>query len=261
LKILILGILFFTALNAQLLVLQNIKALYKNVNLTQEEIKYIIDNEEINSDAVLIASIKFQEQLNKLTCKDKNVIEFTLTDKLDVKNIHFLLHANTPEIDTFTEEIIKNTKFTKPTHDLKMRYILLYDYENKAQLIMAKAPQISKEEMKEEPKEQSTDDNNTENVKAPQKQDLGELFDKQISRGTTTFEHSPKEIVRLFETNQDGFIKANNKACASMKIVTLDNKRMNTGYNPWNIKAPLVKGKYKLVIKTSQICDINIEYP
>ncbi|MDD2356340.1 MAG: hypothetical protein PHX13_00340 [Thiovulaceae bacterium] len=260
-KIFILGIFFFTALHAQLLVLQNIKALYKNVNLTQEEIKYMTDNKEINSDAVLMASIKLQERLNKLTCKDKNVIEFTLTDNLEIKNIHFLVHANNPEIDAFTEEIIKSTQFTRPTHDLKMRYILLYDYENRAQLIIAKTPQISQEEINEEAKEQSTDDKNTESIKTPQKQDLGELFDKQIVRGTTTFEYNPKEIVRLFETNQDGFIKANNKACASMKIVTLDNKRVNTGYNPWNIKAPLVKGKYKFVIKTAQTCEINIQYP
>ncbi len=257
LKIFILGILFFTALNAQLLVLQNIKALYKNVNLTQEETTYMTDNKEINIDAILMASIKFQEQLNKLTCKDKNVIEFTLTNNLEIKNINFLVHGDNLAINTFTEEIIKNTKFVKPTHNLKMRYIFLYDYENRAQLIMAKAPEIRQEE----PKEQNTDESNTKNIKTPQKQDLGELFDKQIPRGTTTFAHSSKEIVRFFETNQDGFIKATNKACASMKIVTLDNKRVNTGYNPWNIKAPLVKGKYKFVIKTAQTCDINIEYP
>lgn len=260
-KILILGILFFTALNAQLLVLQNIKALYKNVNLTKEETKYMADNKEINIDAILMASIKYQELLNKLTTKDKNVIEFTLTNNLEIKSINFLVHGDNLAIDTFTEEIIKNTKFAKPTNDIRMRYILLYDYENRAQLVMAKTPEISKEEVEKEPKVENADESNTENVKAPQKQDLGELFDKQIARGTTTFEHNPKEIVRLFETNQDGFIKASNKACASMKIVTLNNKRINTGYNPWNLKAPLVKGKYKFVIKASERCDINIQYP
>ena len=256
-KIFILGILLISALNAQLLVLQNIKALYQNVHLTEEETKYIIDNQETNIDAILMASIQYQEELNKLTTKDKDVIEFTLTNNLEINHINFLVHSNNPEIDKLTEEIIKNTKFTKPKNNLKIRYILIYDYENRSQLITAKVPVISQEV----PKVKTVEEEKTETLEIPKKEDLGELFDKQIVRGTTRFEHTTQEYVRLFETNQDGFVKASNKACASMKILTFNNQRINTGYNPWYLKVPLVKGKYKLAIKTSEDCDVNIEYP
>jgi hypothetical protein len=261
LKIFILGILLITALNAQLLVLQNIKALYQNVHLTEEETKYIIANKEINIDAILMASIKYQEELNKLTTKDKDVIEFTLTDNLEINHLNFLVHSNNPEIDKLTEEIIKNTKFTKPKNNLKIRYILIYDYENRSQLITAKVPIISQEVPKATIAEENIESLETPKKEIPKKEDLGELFDKQIVRGTTRFKHTTQEYMRLFETNQDGFVKASNKACASMKILTLNNQRINTGYNPWNFKAPLVKGKYKLAIKTSEDCDVNIEYP
>lgn len=261
-KIFVLGMLLITALNAQLLILQNMKALYRNLPLTQDETKYITDNQEINIDAILMASIKYQEELNKLTTKDKDVIEFTLTTNLEIDHFNFLVHSDNPELDMLTEEIIKNTKFTKPKNNLKIRYIFIYDYENRSQLITAKVPQTSQKVSKvATPKEENIATLETPKKELPKKEDLGELFDKQIARGTTRFENSTQEYIRLFETDQDGFVKASNKACASMKILTSNNQRINTGYNPWNLKIPLVKGRYKLAIKTSEDCDVNIEYP
>ena len=261
-RIFFLVMLFITTLNAQLLILQNIKALYQDIHLTAEEKNYILDNKEPNMDAILMASIKYQEQLNKLSSKDKDVIEFTLTDNLEINHINFLVRSNNPELDKLTEEIIKNTKFAKPKKNLIIRYIFIYDYENRSQLITAKVSLTTQKTPKAEPaKEENLDSPEIPKQYVQKKEDLGELFDKQIARGTTRFDNAAQEYIRLFETNQDGFVKASNKACASMKILTSNNQRVNTGYNPWNLKIPLVKGKYKLAIKTSEDCDVNIEYP
>ena len=45
-----------------------------------------------------------------------------------------------------------------------------------------------------------------------------------------------------------------------MKLLTINNQQVNTGVAPWYFNVEIPKGKYKLLIKTKKVCDVNIQY-
>ena len=232
-KILLLSILAITYLNAGIIIEQNIKALYRDVNLSKEETNYIIDNKDKNIASIQETSKKYIQKI-KNSSEEKNVIEFTLTKEQKKENINFLKRSDTAELNEITKEIILNTNFVKNTQDIKMRFIFVYDFGNKKNIYIQKS--------------------NAQN---------NEPYEQNIPKGTTRFDYSTQEYVRVFETQADGFIEANvnPNMCAQLKVLTYKNQRIQTGYAWWELNGEILKGKYKLLVKTSKDCDVNIQYP
>jgi hypothetical protein len=223
----------YISLNAGLVVEQNLKALYRDVNLTADEKNYISDNQDKNIEAIKKASERYTSNLSKFTNQEKNVVSFVLTKNHEIKDLRFLNRSNKRDIDNLTKQIVENTKFIPVKDDLQMRFIFIYELARK-NVVLSNSKKDSVSE------------------------------DSTILRGTTRFEYSSNEYVRTFETSQDGFINANAapSMCASFQLLTSQNQDVMTGllFRPWSFNKAIPKGKYKLLIKVQRTCDVHLDY-
>lgn len=235
-KKILLVILTTILLQANVEVRQNIRALYKNVKLSEQEINYILDNKEDNYKRIEKVSKNINKKYKNKIINEKNVIEFILHKDGTKSDYKFLSKSDKRKIDKETKNIIENTKFVKTIEDIKIRYIFIYKYgQNK----------ISRQ------KNYSSNTN-----KKPS-------YDS-IERGTTKFEYSSKEYTRIFETSKDGFINLSSNPPQCMSRITLLKKSGERvpAYAPsiLGININIEKGKYKLLFQTKKDCNINLEY-
>lgn len=215
---------------------QNMKALYKGVELTEVQEDYILDNQDENIEIInKVLKIETKKLKTKDFVHEKNVIEFVLNPDKTITKLRFLEKSNDRKIDKITKEIIKqaSSKFNKPTEPTLMRFIFVYE--------------IGKV---------------TYSNDGTDKTSNKETYYQGIQSGTTRFEHSSEEYVRTFETSKDGFINLNEQpwACASVRLLTNKNQYIRTGITDNEFNAEIPKGKYKLLIKTKKTCDINLQY-
>ena len=87
---------------------------------------------------------------------------------------------------------------------------------------------------------------------------------KNISQGTTRFEHQSEEYVRTFETSKDGFMNLSINPFPCMQRITLltsNNQEIKViGFYRSRMNQEIPKGKYKLLFKTKKTCNVNLEY-
>jgi len=229
----IMTILIAISLYANIEVTQNIKALYRGVNLLKNQKNYIEENIDYNTNQLKKTLEKEIKQQNIKYLKDKNVISFILTPDNTVKKIKLLKKGDNHITDKITKKAILDisNKFIKPKQKIEIRFIVHFNIG---------AKQISYKNTKQDNKP----------------------YYKNISRGTTRFEYSSKEYVRAFETREDGFINLTIKpyACAEVRLLTNKNQKIYTGALPYNFNKEIPKGKYKLLIKVKKTCDISLQY-
>lgn len=221
-------------LNANVEIKQNIKALYKNVKLTEDQKDFIFDNQEDMKNIIYkIANQKLKKN-KKGTMNEKNVIEFTLTPKGEVSDFKYLKRSNKRKYDKQVKEIIVASakKFPKPTVATPMRYIIKYNNMPKQTI-----QKVETTEIDQKPRYQ------------------------RIPLGTSRFLYSSKEYVRVFKVSKDGYINISNEMCANVTILTIQNQRIRTGPMWWRINEPIKKGNYKMLIKAKKKCDLNVQYP
>jgi hypothetical protein len=227
-------------LHADIEVKQNMKALYRGVELTPVQEDYIFDNQEITRRIMLNTARKEAKSLkNRGYVNEKNVVEFVLNPDGSMGKLRYLSRSDERYIDKLTRTIIQKAykKFPKPEEATPIRYIFVY--------------QIGK-------------DNAITLHSGAIQNSTGSRY-QGIARGTTRFQHSSKEYVKMFETSRDGFVNMNTDPWNCAKRVTLlthQNQRVNTGIGgnyQFNIEVP--KGKYKLLVLTRQTCNINLQYP
>ena len=229
-------LLIIVNLYASVEVRQNLRALYRGVELKDLQIEYLLDTKDINSKL-------FQKVLQKKTAKLdldyrdlKSVISCILKPNGTVTRVKFLKRSDNSQfnntIKKTLKKIAKDFEITK--EEVELRFI-----------ISSKATR--------------TQQNYQRNIK--QKSSRKPYF-IPIARGTTRFEQSSKEYVRVFETRDDGFMYANvtPSMCATLKVLTRKNQKVRTGYSAWSINAEIPKGKYKLLIKTKRTCDVHLQY-
>jgi hypothetical protein len=239
-KKIILILLFIVNANANIEISQNIKALYKNVNLTENQENYILDNLEIHKKILRTAlkkELKYIKYLN-----EKNVISFILTPAGEIKDIKLLEKSGNRKLDNITKRTIKKiaNKLPRPQEETNIRFIISYKIgQNKTNYYNNQINNISN------------------NRKA-------EPYYQNISRGTTRFEHRSEEYIRIFETNEDGFINMSVNPAYCMSRATLltykGQKIVIKGMYNMMINEEIPKGKYKILFKTKKLCDVNIEY-
>lgn len=215
---------------------QNIKALYKDVKLSEVQKDYILDNQEDNIDVINNISKKELIKFKKKTyIHEKNIIEFTLNPDNSIGKIKFLKHSNNRKIDKLTKSIIKSSrkKFIKPNGPVLIRYIFVYEIGETS----------------------NTDDNNNKPSKSSK-------YYQNISQGTTRFEYSSKEYVRIFKTSEDGFVNfsATPQLCATASLLSSSGRKIYTGITSWLFNTEIPKGKYKLLIKVRKTCDVHLQY-
>jgi hypothetical protein len=236
-------IIYSTILNANIEIHQNIKALYKGVTLTETQEDYILDNQENNIDVLKKSMKKELRSLNKKNLNEKNVVSFVLEPSGKVSKIKFLRHSDNRKLDKATKKAIINAskKFVKTSEKVQMRFILSY-----------RIGQVKS----------SGRDTQNKYSKNSVTAKTREAYFIPIANGTTRFQHSSEEYVRVFETSRDGFVNAslNPQTCGSIKLLTNDNQRIHTGYAPWQFNTEIPKGKYKFLIKTKKVCDVSLQY-
>lgn len=245
-KFLIFLLLAVLSSHADLVIEQNIRALYHDVKLTSEDVAYIKENQDKNIAALIATAQRYISKMKNINDKQKNVVEFTLTPQCGIQNLHFLVRSDQKGLDDLTEEIIKNTQFNSTKVERKMRFVFVYDFYNTKDIVA-----VSKESIQ------------APTIKTIQDVKVSESSGLEIQRGSTSFNYSSKEYVREFQTLKDGYISGTTSPslCAYFRVLTYDNKRIFSGILPWSIHAKISKGKYKLIIKTMKDCDINLQYP
>lgn len=222
---------------------QNIKALYRDIDLTKEQKTYIEESEEKNINA--LNKILLKEAHNIYTIKnidDKNIIQFELNTDGTVNNIELISKSDNKQIDKTTKNTIEkiNNQLVLPKEKITLRYIFKYEIKNKNTKVIK---------------------NNNE-INTNQSSENNEIY---INRGTTHFKYDSKEYYRIFNTNEDGFIDVSQEpnSCAK-RITILTEKGKNlaeaAGYLFSRINKEAPKGKYKILIQTKQDCNINLQY-
>jgi len=108
---------------------QNFKALYRDVELSEYAKEYIESNQYENIKKIKKILEKRKYTLDKKYINDKSVIEYTLQQDGEIKDIKFLKKSNSYELDKFTKRVIKEAskKFPQPKEDILMRYIIYFD--------------------------------------------------------------------------------------------------------------------------------------
>ena len=220
---------------------QNIKALYKDIDLTAEQKKYIEESEEVNIRE--IGKILLKEAQNNFhrtkNINDKNVIQFELNKNGDINNIELILKSDKKLLDKITKSTIEkvNNKLLLPKEKITLRYIFRYDIKNK----------------------------NYSPIKYNSNKSENRQIYQNIARGTTYFKYDSNEYVREFDTSRDGFINVSQEPsyCAKKVTILTDNGRNLIGtegymYPKINKEAP--KGKYRILVLTKQDCKINLHY-
>jgi hypothetical protein len=84
-----------------------------------------------------------------------------------------------------------------------------------------------------------------------------------ISKGTTRFQHDSKEYIRTFNTRRDGYVNLSvNSLCLRRATLLTERGRKIKEVGKYNmrINEEVPKGKYKILIKTNKICDVNLDY-
>lgn len=233
-KTILLGILLTFNLYANIEVSQNIRALYRGVDLTETQEDYILDNQDKNIELI-------KNQLQRSTkhikyTKEKNVVSFVITSNGNLKNIKFLEKSDERKIDRATTKAIKKIYkyFKRPKEDTEIRFIISFYQKNIYR---------------------------SSNKKYKNKEANEEYF-IPIGTGTTRFEYSSKEYIRVFSTTKDGFINLSVRPglCAGVTLLTSKNQKVNTGAATWYFNTSIPKGNYKLLIRTNKTCDINLNY-
>ena len=232
-KIIIAIVMLISLLNADIEIQQNIRALYKGVTVSDEQREYLLDNHDENIE-LLKKLLKQEIKKSKLKhISEKNVITFNLKTNGNINKIKFLKRSGNNKVDKLTKRVIKNigNKLVKPNSDIEMRFIISFRVGVK--------PTVQ----------------NNINYQSR------EEYIMPISKGTTRFQHDSKEYVRTFTTSRDGFINVTAlTACATVKLLTNDNQKVNTGYTFWTFNKEIMKGTYKLLIKTKKTCDVSLQY-
>jgi len=214
---------------------QNIKALYKDVKLSMIQENYILDNQDENIYIIENVSKKIMKREDtKKRIQEKNVVEFELTTEGYIKDFKYLKRSGKRKYDKLTREIIDEavTKMAKPTTEVPMRFIIIYEYGKR--------------------KKYKTYKDKTQEY---------EDHYQRIPKGTSRFLYSSKEYIREFETRKDGFINITNEMCANVTVLTMKNQKIYTGSIWWNINKPIQKGKYKMLIQVKKKCDLHVQYP
>jgi len=236
-KIILTIIMIISFLNADIEIQQNIRALYKGVELTDIQKEYLIDNHDEN---IRILKESLEKEVKKLKVKyldEKNVVSFDLRSDGTIGKIRFLKRSDNNKLDKSTKIAINSirNKLVKPNEDMKIRFIISYGIGQS---------KVIKE------KYQDTINNTKRNIIIP------------ISNGTTRFQHDSNEYVREFTTRKDGFINLSVKpyACAYVKLLTKDNQKIRTGMLPYDFNVEIMRGTYKILIKTKKTCDVSLQY-
>ncbi len=246
-KVIIIFLMIVGMLNgAYIEVKQNMKALYKGVELTEVQEDYILDNQDENIEIInKVLKIEVKKLKTKDFIHEKNVIEFILNPDGKISKIEFLEKSNDRKIDKITKEIIKqaSSKFNKPIEPTLMRFIFVY--------------QIGQVTYSETSQSNSTNKNNNTSNRGTSYQ--------EISNGTTRFEHSSKEYIRTFETSKDGYINLSVNPPYCMERATLLTKlgQRITAKGMYNmaINEEVARGQYKILLKTRATCNVNLLYP
>ena len=241
-KIIIILIILISALYADIEIQQNIRALYKGVNITQEQKDYLIDNHDENIK-ILKKSLKTEvKKLKRKYINEKNVVSFNLKTDGTIGKISFLKRSNN-ELDKSTKKAITNiaNKLVKTNKEIIIRFIISYKVGQKKDYEYDRKPMPSNREF----------DFNRNELIMP------------ISRGTTRFQHDSKEYIRTFTTSRDGYINLSvNELC--MRRVTilteLGQQVKVVGKYNMRINKEIPQGKYKILLKTDKVCDVNLEY-
>jgi len=221
---------------------QNIKALYRDINLTQEQKKYIIDNEEKNINVIYELLKKGAlNTIGKIKNADNstNVVQFELYTDGTVHNIEIIYDSSYKELDKITKTIIENlnNQLILPKDKITLRYIFKYKTKNQnAKMIYS-------------------NNNNNSNF----------TYINNIQKGTTHFKYNSQEYIREFTTNEDGFINVSQEPNSCAKRITILTEKGQsfaeaTGYLFSRINKEAPKGKYKILIQTKQDCNINLQY-
>lgn len=231
-----------TLLNAGVEVTQNMRALYKGVDLTAGQENYILDHQASIIKVFEVTLKKESKHLGNQTYHDeRNVISFTLNPDLSINDFKFLSRSSERILDNTTKNAIYGgiEKFPMPKESTVMRFIITYNLGT-----------------------QNTQNYSYENQ--PRKQSETKERYQNIAKGTTRFQHSMKEYIREFETSEDGFINYKTEPDGCMKklsLLTKDNQNVSVGYNPSRyINVEIPKGKYKLLFNTNKTCDIQLQY-
>ncbi|MDD3817226.1 MAG: TonB C-terminal domain-containing protein [Thiovulaceae bacterium] len=238
-KIFFLLFILSNLLNADFIeVKQNIKALYHDVQLTPNQQEYILENEYENVETLKKIFQKELKKQTKLHTNEKNVVEFSLHPNGEISDIKFLKKSNSYQIDKATKNVILQaaSQFKKPIEQTPMRFI--FDYKPSSN-------------------QQTHAKHSSETASEPTYQN--------ISRGTTRFEHSSREYVRVFQTNKDGFVNLSvhpNFCMERATILTEQGQKVHLArLYEMNINKEIPQGKYKLLLKTKQTCNVNLQYP
>ena len=223
------------SLSANINIKQNIRALYKGIDLTTEQKNYILDSKDRNINIILEELLKHKSEMEDI--REKNVVSFIIDKEGNVSKFKFLKKSDNRTIDKLTENIIKKVanKFVAPVEKTELRYIIDYDF-------------IKKVTYKNEYKTNNSTKSKYDSI-------------KYIENGTHTFKYSSKEYIRRFSVSEDGFINLKHNICARTEVLTSKNQKVSLGYQPFNKNAPIRKGDYKLLVSTNKDCDISIQYP
>lgn len=235
-KYIIIGIVLTISLYGSIEINQNIKALYKGVELTEVQEEYILDNEDYNTAQLKRVLKKEFKSIKAKVISEKNVVSFILTPSGEINKIKFLKKSDNRTLDKATKRAINKAKFIKPSEPTIMRFIMSY-----------RVGKVS----------YGNSNTTTSSSSKP--------FYQNISRGTTSFLYSSKEYVRVFETTRDGFINLNTNPQQCMKKITLlknSGQSMNVyAASILGINQEASKGRYKLLLQTKKDCKINLQYP
>lgn len=244
-KLIILGtILIATLLNASIDVKQNMKALYRDVELTTVQEDYILDNQDnLKSISQSIARKEAKHLKNGDYINEKSVVEFMLNTDGSIGKIKYLSRSNERSIDKLTKTVVNKAykRFPRPEEVTPIRLIFIY--------------QMGKKYVP------SSYSGNSQKITS--KSSYSQY--QNIPRGTTRFEYSSKEYVREFETSKDGFINMSYDPTLCVRrisILTMKNQKIRLGYSPTlHVNVGIPKGKYKLLVQTNKTCNISLQYP
>ena len=209
-------------------------------NLSDEQKDYILDNQDENIEILQKMLNKEIKKLKLDYLKEKNIISFYIDDNSKIIKFKFLKKSNNRKLDKIIKKAIKkqSKKFIVPKEKTLVRFIIYYKIG------------------------QAKESQNYTNLSSS---NSTETYYQNIPRGTTRFEHSSKEYVRIFETTKDGFINLNTEPKKCMKRITLlteKGKNITTSYAYMlGINKEVFKGKFKLLFQTKIKCNVNLQYP
>jgi TonB family protein len=178
------------------------------------------------------------KKLDKKFINDKNVIEFMMNENGTIDSIKFLRKSDERNLDKMTMKIVEQAskQMITPKEKTPMRFIFIYRIGQSA---------INNQ----------SNDSSAANVST---------YEIPIPKGTTRFEHTSKEYVRVFETSKDGFVNLSTTPNQCMKRITLldsDGRKIGVSYAEMlGINVEILKGSYKLLFQTKKTCDVSLQY-